>query len=211
MRELGMLGDEEPPQKKAEKLRTKMQTCQDEVKRLMQAGEKDEAKVHLRNFNEAKKELDELCLRHPECRDPSSVPPSKQPQAPQKNDEDDLELESYYHDESTFCAVSVIMREIEVQKGLAKKNTHQSDYHNDKADALEFEKETLESNVGSGILSVAQYTQGLQKFLKQTVQLHKEATQKLGAQNEHTKRLKERIDMIQAEIKDMIDGQQQQE
>ena len=65
-----------------------------------------------------------------------------------------MELESYYHDESTFCAVSVIMREIEVLKGLAERHPENRDYYRDKVDGLEFEKETLESNVGSGILSV---------------------------------------------------------
>lgn len=159
---------------------------------------------------------------HPECsqdaaqepaqpnkrQEPAKTQPIKRAQ-PQE-EEDDLDLEDHYHDESTFCAVSVIMHEINVCKELAKKHPYNSSYYTDKADNLEFEKSTLESNVGTGIVTPDKYIKNLKNFLANTTALHKEACQKLGSKNTHTKRLQERIQLIQVELKDMSDGAAQQ-
>ena len=71
---------------------------------------------------------------------------------------------------------------------------------------LAFAKESIETNVSTGITTVESYIAELKQYLAATKKLMSQASQSLGSNNEHTQRLTKRTKIIQAEIIEMEGG-----
>jgi hypothetical protein len=70
------------------------------------------------------------------------------------------------------------------------------DFFKSKIESLEFSKQSLETNVQTGIITPDKYIKGVKVYKKQVESLLNEATQKLGADNENTQRLKKRVQLL---------------
>jgi hypothetical protein len=67
-------------------------------------------------------------------------------------------MEETIHDYDKMVAMSVIEAEIELMQDYVKKfKGPEKDFYNDKMSNLEFAKNTIESNIGIGILTPEKY------------------------------------------------------
>lgn len=127
--------------------------------------------------------------------------------------EDDIELEEELHDLDTMCAVSVIEAEMELMQTLIKRaDNHEKDFYKDKLGNLEFQKNTIESNVQIGIITPQRYLLNLKKYQADQEALYASArVSKLGKTNKHAIRILKRIDLTKLEINDMENPQEEEE
>ena len=110
--------------------------------------------------------------------------------------EDPIELEEKYHDTNAFVSVAVIEHESKYLTLLMEMYRNSPDelaFFEFRKESLDFAKESIEGDIGAGVITPESYTDNIKSFLAATKRLHQEAQSSLGASNEHTQRLKKRI------------------
>ena len=76
-----------------------------------------------------------------------------------------VELEEKYHDPDLMCAVSVIEHETEYLSLMCRKlQGDDLEFFKMKIDSLNFAKDTLETNVSTGVLTIDKYMAGVKKY-----------------------------------------------
>ena len=128
-------------------------------------------------------------------------------------EQDEIELEEELHDLDTMCAVSVIEAEMELMKTLIKKSSgHEKEFYSDKLGNLEFQKNTIESNIQIGIITPERYLGNLKKYQTDQESLYKSSkVEKLGRTNKHAVRILRRIELVKIEINDMENPPEEEE
>ena len=84
-----------------------------------------------------------------------------------------------------------------------KNSPDEAEFFGFRKESLTFAKQTIETNVQSGITTQESYLGDVKKFLADTKALMMEAAQALGATHEHTQRLKKRVQILNNEIQTM--------
>ena len=151
----------------------------------------DKAKKHLAQMKKFEKDLEEQYDRFPNLRPKAAeVKAVVQPQEVQRpepvkqkvvepkksepvaanipsNTDDDIEMEEEIHDIDKMVAMSVIEAEMEVIAKLMKasKDSSEKDFYSDKHSSLEFQKNTIESNIQIGIMTPEKYMSNIKAYL----------------------------------------------
>ena len=110
-----------------------------------------------------------------------------------------------------MVAMSVIEAEMEGMQLIIKKATgHEKEYFTDKLGNMEFQKNTIESNVQIGIITEAKYLSNVKNYLKDQEALYAQITKKMGAKNKHCLRVLKRIELLKIEIDGMENPQEEE-
>jgi hypothetical protein len=82
-------------------------------------------------------------------------------------EQDIIELEEYYHEADPMCAISVIEHEISYLQLMCKKlKGDDLDFFKSKIESLEFSKQSLETNVSTGIITPDKYIKSVKVYKK---------------------------------------------
>ena len=77
-------------------------------------------------------------------------------------------------------------------------------------ESLQFQKESIETNIETGVTTPESYTADIKGYLAAQKKLMMEAAKALGATNEHTQRIKKRVRLITEEIQEIEGGSEEQ-
>ena len=119
---------------------------------------------------------------------------------------DPIELEEKFHATDTYVSMEVIEHEMKYLDALIAKyrnSPDEAEFFTFRKESLSFAKSSIESNIQNGITSPESYLADVKRFLGETKALMMEAAKALGATNEHTQRLKKRVQIITTEIATM--------
>ena len=83
------------------------------------------------------------------------------------------------------------------------------EFFQQEVETIEFNKQTLETNIQNQFVTPQKYLSDVKKYKKQVEKLRTEATQKLGPKHETTQRLVKRLDLLNEEIASMEEGMQE--
>ena len=92
-----------------------------------------------------------------------------------------------------------------------KNSPDEYDFFEFRKESLTFAKETIETNIQTGVTTPESYVEDLKSFLAATKILMMDAAQSLGATNEHTQRLKKRVQLLNGEIAEIQGGEEEQQ
>ena len=104
---------------------------------------------------------------------------------------DPIELEEYYHEPNDMVSMKCIEAEVEylsLMIQLNKRDNKQDEvsFFEFRQESLQFQKESIETNIETGVTTPESYTADIKVYLAAQKKLMMEAAKALGATNEHT-------------------------
>ncbi|CDW72042.1 UNKNOWN [Stylonychia lemnae] len=121
------------------------------------------------------------------------------------NFDDDIEVEEQVHDNDKMNAMSVIENEMNIMKKfIANSSGLEKSFYEDKLSTLEFAQSI-------GILTAEKYLQNIKAFMKSEQALCDQLSKQLKPGNKHLLRVKERIALVENEIKESEEPQEEEQ
>ena len=145
----------------------------------------------LKNAPDTKPQVQQLQEPPKPNKEVKEVAPAKALPQDSAPNEADVELEEQIHDFDKMAAMSVIEAEIELMRKFIKQtSSHEKEFYQSKMESLEFQKSTIETNIGIGIVTPEKYLKDVKAYQADQIKELKEQENKLGKSNKHVVRIR---------------------
>ena len=193
-----------------------MDTLVQQCRTLRDAKKLDEAQVKFKEYNAAKREYEAFIAEHPEQKDEIEKKEEQiAPKVPVKKTltpDEIIQVYEDYHNSDPVKSFIVIQKEIERVEEILKteKDSSLVDYFKARIEMLEFNKESIENDVGNGLMSMEDYKNEVIAYNNFEQQNYKKA-KKSGLDLDNMKIIELRLEWLKEEFSQFEEAEEEEE